>query len=158
VVEDLVMRLLPYGYRVEQLCVELDRPERLRRLFDRPGRQRQVSLGKVTVIERDGGWYCGPSKRRRELALISNVIVRLDHAGLHQGRRVYSGRILYQGAETPFANVSAATLETKQALGWLRQYLLERGQGIPRYYGHFFGLSLFEVALAFQEPSQGSKP
>jgi hypothetical protein len=82
--------------------------------------------------------------------------MRLDRVGLQQGQRVYGGRILYQGVETAFEKVPASIMETKEALSWLRQLLVERGQGIPRYYGHQFGLSLYEVALAFQKPSVGS--
>ena len=151
VIEDLILRLLPYGYCVEGLGAELARPERLLQLFDRPNRQRQIRLGKVTLIECDGCWYCSPSKRRHELALVSDVIVRLDRAGLQEGDRVYSGRALYKGKETPFTDVPASTLETKKAVGWLRQLLMASSQGIPQYFGFHFGITLLDAAVAFQE-------
>jgi hypothetical protein len=152
VVEDLFLRLVPYGHRIDSLAAELGRPERLIQLFDRPGLQREARVGKVSIIEQAGCWYCGPSRRRRELVLISDVILRLDSACVKNGQRVYSGRILYHGEETAFADAPATTMETKKVISWLRQVLLANGKGVPRYDGHHFGITLFEVALCFQQP------
>ena len=154
-VEDLFLRLLPYGHSLQGLCSELGRPERLVRLLERPGRERVARIGRVTVIEHDGCWYAGASQRRRDLALIADVILRLDGVSLKEQHRVYAGRILYQGEAIPFADVPATTVETKKVVPWLRQVLLASGRGLPRYYGHHFGITLFEAALAFQAPQVG---
>jgi hypothetical protein len=155
-VEDLFLRLLAYGYRVEDLCHELGNPPRLVQLFTRPSKQRTAWIGRTSVVEFDGCWYRGPSTRHNDLALISDAIVRLDRIGLQNNQRAYSGRILHMGHEIPFTDVAASTLETKKSVAWLRQVLLDAGRGIPRYYGNKFGLSLFEVARCFQEPASHS--
>jgi hypothetical protein len=155
-VEDLFLRLLAYGYRIEDLCRELGNPPRLVQLFERPSKQRTAWIGRTSVVEYDGSWYRGPSTRRNELALISDAIVRLDCTGVQNNQRVYSGKILYKGHEIPFTEVPASTLETKKSVSWLRQVLLDAGKGIPRYYGNKFGVSLFEVARCFQEPASHS--
>jgi hypothetical protein len=59
---------------------------------------------------------------------------------------------MWHGEEIPFTDIPGSILETKKAISWLRQALLAAGKGIPSFFGHNFGLTLFEVALAFQEP------
>src|SRR5450432_4178866 len=40
----------------------------------------------------------------------------------------------------------AGRLETKKAVGWLRQLLMENGRRVPQYFGFRFGITLFEAA------------
>lgn len=152
VIEDLLLRLLPLGHSLQKLCEDLGSPEQLVRLFERPERERTARIGKVWVIEHEGSWYVGPSRRRHDPILISDAILRLDNVIVKEGQGFYSGRILFRGEELPFADVPSAVMETKKAPAWLRRFLLASGKGIAKYLGHHFGLTLFDVALAFQAP------
>ena len=64
-VEDVLLRLAPYGYDGHALCEALGRPERLVALWARPAGPRHAQVGKGTVLESTGGWHGGASRRRR---------------------------------------------------------------------------------------------
>jgi len=114
--------------------------------------QRFVHFDNRIVVERDDGWYC---RRNRDLErqeeLVCDAKLRLSQIVTYKrtGRAVYSGTIIFNGGEIPF---TAPQKEIENGpLGWMRQFLLQRGKGLLRY-NPSWNKSLLSVAASFHDP------
>ena len=83
-------------------------------------------VGSRTIVERADGWY-HVRRGGHEVQLV-NAVPRIDETFTAGGAVPYRGRILFGGAEVPYA--VAAEVPQRHPARWLRAFLLRQGKGV----------------------------
>lgn len=153
-IEELLLGLETYGIDPATLADIGPRFEQLTRVKDRP---REVTVGRKTVIEKDGKWWVvGRHKKDRlgaQPSLLLNAVLRIDGsslrrtAGRDDGVPQLKGRLIHQGTEIPF-EVSVNTLSTHTPTV-LESVLIRGKPGATLYLAPGWREHLIDVAKLF---------